>query len=37
MFSGGGKWEAMHEEMKGYYEARADGKDREHFRRSVAK
>ena len=32
MFSGGGKWEVMHEEMKGYYEARADGKDREHFR-----
>lgn len=22
----------MHDEMKGYYEARADGKDREHFR-----
>lgn len=22
----------MHDEMKGYYEARADGKGREHFR-----
>lgn len=32
MFSGGGKWEAMHDDMKGFYEARADGKDREHFR-----
>ncbi len=31
-FSGGGKWEVMHDEMKGFYEARADGKDREHFR-----
>ena len=31
-FSGGGKWEAMHDEMKGYFEARADGQDREHFR-----
>lgn len=31
-FSGGGKWEAMHDEMRGYYEARADGRNREHFR-----
>ena len=23
MFSGGGKWEAMHDEMKGFYEVRA--------------
>lgn len=32
MFSGGGKWEAMHDEMNGYYEARTDGEGREHFR-----
>jgi hypothetical protein len=32
MFSGGGKWEAMHDEMGGFYEARADGEGREHFR-----
>lgn len=32
MFSGGGKWEAMHGAMGGFYEARADGEGREHFR-----
>lgn len=32
MFAGGGKWEAMHGEMNGVYEARADGPEREHFR-----
>lgn len=32
MFSGGGKWEAMHGDMGGFYEARADGPNREHFR-----
>ena len=32
MFSGGGKWEAMHGDMKGFYEARTDGENREHFR-----
>lgn len=32
MFSGGGKWEAMHGDMSGFYEARADGEGREHFR-----
>ncbi len=31
-FSGGGKWEAMHGSMNGFYEARADGERREHFR-----
>src|SRR5208283_5901582 len=31
-FGGGGKWEAMHDVMAGYYEARADGEHREHFR-----
>lgn len=31
-FSGGGKWEAMHGEMAGYYEVRVDGPDRHHFR-----
>ena len=31
-FSGGGKWEAMHGQMHGFYEARADGANREHFR-----
>lgn len=31
-FSGGGKWEAMHGEMKGWYEVRVDGRDRHHFR-----
>ena len=32
MFSGGGKWEAMHGEMKGYYEIRVDGPKRHHYR-----
>lgn len=32
MFSGGGKWEAMHDDMSGFYEARTDGESREHFR-----
>lgn len=31
-FSGGGKWEAMHGEMGGYYEIRVDGSDRHHYR-----
>ena len=31
-FSGGGYWEAMHDEMKGYYEIRVNGPKREHFR-----
>ena len=31
-FSGGGKWEAMHGEMKGFYEARVDGPKRRHYR-----
>lgn len=31
-FSGGGKWEAMHDEMAGFYEVRVDGPKREHFR-----
>ena len=31
-FSGGGYWEAMHGEMSGYYEVRADGPQRKHFR-----
>jgi hypothetical protein len=31
-FSGGGKWEAMHGDMGGYYEVRTDGPSREHFR-----
>jgi hypothetical protein len=30
-FSGGGKWEAMHGEMGGYYEIRVTGPGREHF------
>jgi len=32
MFSGGGKWEAMHDEMKGFYEVRVDGPKRHHYR-----
>lgn len=32
MFSGGGKWEAMHGEMAGFYEVRADGPGRHHYR-----
>jgi hypothetical protein len=31
-FSGGGKWEAMHDEMAGYYEIRVDGAGRHHYR-----
>ena len=31
-FSGGGKWEAMHDEMAGYYEIRVDGAGRRHYR-----
>ena len=31
-FAGGGKWEAMHEEMAGYYEARVEGPGRHHYR-----
>jgi Txe/YoeB family toxin of Txe-Axe toxin-antitoxin module len=31
-FSGGGKWEAMHGEMAGYYEIRVDGPGRHHYR-----
>lgn len=31
-FSGGGKWEAMHGKMGGYYEVKAMGPGREHFR-----
>jgi len=32
MFSGGGKWEAMHSDMRGYYEIRVDGPNRRHYR-----
>jgi hypothetical protein len=31
-FSGGGKWEAMHGAMGGYFEVRATGPKREQFR-----
>ena len=31
-FSGGGKWEAMHGWMAGYYEIRATGPGRRHYR-----
>jgi Txe/YoeB family toxin of Txe-Axe toxin-antitoxin module len=31
-FSGGGKWEAMHGEMNGFYEVRIDGPKRHHYR-----
>jgi hypothetical protein len=31
-FSGGGKWEAMHGDMTGYFEVRATGPGREQFR-----
>jgi hypothetical protein len=31
-FSGGGKWEAMHRDMGGYYEIRVTGPGREQFR-----
>lgn len=29
-FSGGGKWEAMHDDMAGYYEVRVQGGGRNH-------
>jgi len=32
MFSGGGKWEAMHGTMTGWYEVRVDGPGRHHYR-----
>lgn len=31
-FAGGGKWEAMHGDMAGYYEVWADGPGRRHYR-----
>jgi hypothetical protein len=31
-FSGGGKWEAMHGSMGGYYEIRVTGSGRRHYR-----
>ena len=31
-FSGGGKWEAMHGTMAGYYEIRVTGPGRHHYR-----
>jgi hypothetical protein len=31
-FSGGGKWEAMHGDMNGFYEVRVDGPKRHHYR-----
>jgi Txe/YoeB family toxin of Txe-Axe toxin-antitoxin module len=31
-FSGGGKWEAMHGSMGGYYEIRVTGPSRRHYR-----
>jgi Txe/YoeB family toxin of Txe-Axe toxin-antitoxin module len=31
-FSGGGKWEAMHGKMSGYYEIRCTGPSRRHYR-----
>jgi hypothetical protein len=31
-FSGGGKWEAMHDEMRGIFEVRVDGPKRHHYR-----
>jgi Txe/YoeB family toxin of Txe-Axe toxin-antitoxin module len=31
-FSGGGKWEAMHGDMGGYYEIRVTGRGRTHYR-----
>lgn len=31
-FSGGGKWEAMHDAMRGWYEVRLTGPGREQFR-----
>ncbi|MBI5534601.1 MAG: hypothetical protein HY898_17880 [Deltaproteobacteria bacterium] len=32
MFSGGGMWEAMHDDMAGYFEVRVDGPKRRHYR-----
>jgi hypothetical protein len=32
MFAGGGKWEAMHGDMAGFYEVRVDGPGRRHYR-----
>jgi hypothetical protein len=32
MFSGGGKWEAMDDDMRGFYEVRVDGPKRHHYR-----
>ena len=31
-FSGGGYWEAMHDDMKGWFEVRVDGPNRHHYR-----
>ena len=31
-FAGGGKWEALHDDMAGFYEARVDGPQRRHYR-----
>ncbi len=31
-FAGGGKWEAMHGDMAGFYEVRVDGPGRRHYR-----
>ena len=31
-FAGGGKWEAMHGDMSGFYEVRVDGPNRHHYR-----
>jgi hypothetical protein len=31
-FSGGGKWEAMHGDMTGFFEVRVDGPRRHHYR-----
>ena len=34
-FSGGGKWEAMHDAMGGWYEIRITGPGREQFRQRL--
>lgn len=31
-YSGGGYWEAMHDDMSGYFEVRMDGPSRTHYR-----
>lgn|SRR5574340_1652395 len=31
-FAGGGYWEAMHDDMTGWFEIRVDGRNREHHR-----